>query len=207
MRPFVISSLLAVGALSGCATISMVPGQAVIETTLMAEQSELRELSNAYVKTAETSHWVAPNPDLWAFARMLANGSALQKTPKTYAERVLSTPNDAAQMRLVIATDINMAQSGLTELIDQAEALLSSDVKDTSLRTETYSFESALVTAQKARRNFNEAAYLLEKTSDGTEAALASHFATFDDVIARAQTTADALAARGADPSETGASA
>ena len=205
MRPFLISALLAMSALSGCATISMVPGHTVIETTLVAEQSELRELSNDYVEMAETSHWVAPNPDFWAFAKMLANGRALQKTPKTYAERVLSASEDASEIRLVIATDIGLAQSGLTELIDQAEVLLASDSADSSLRTETYSFESALVTAQKARRNFSEAAYLLEKTSDGTEAALASYFAAFDDVIARAQMTADALAARGAEPTDAGA--
>lgn len=207
MKAFIISCLLSVGTLSGCATVSMIPGQTIIETSLTTEQSALRAHSDAYVKMAETSRWVPPNPDFWDFARMLATGDAQPNAPKTYAEHVFEIPYDPAQVGFAIAADIDQAKSGLLELIEQAEIVLADQSKELSLRADTYSFESALVIAQKARRQFDEAVYLLNKQSASSIAEFTEHFGAFDAVIERAQTTADALAMRAAGETDAEASA
>ena len=205
MKQLFISSVLCFGAVAGCATVSMVPGSVVVESALMTEQNALREVSNAYIETAESQNWVRPSRDLWSFAKMLANGSASEIKTVSYSDFVADQHQASDAAVQFIAADIATAEAGLQEMIDLAEQLLAASSSDATLRTDTYSFESALVTAQKARRNFAEAAYVVGRTYSVETPSVDRALDGFDTVIANAQAQADALAARGTQDQAAGA--
>jgi len=192
----ILSAVMLMGALTGCATVSMVPGETVIETAFISEQSELRQSSNAFISLAEEAHWVQPGQGLWSLARLLADGADEAGKDVRYGDFIFEKYTDAEAIGLVIEGDVQRANKGLAHVMDQARNLLGTEASGRFMRTDLYSFESALVTAQKARRNFSDAAQKLNSLQAGDHENLATAFGVFDRQRQEAQRMADALAAR-----------
>jgi hypothetical protein len=176
----------------------MVSSEAVVETGLSAEQSSLREVSEAYTDLAERKNWVAKSGGLLGFARVLMDGaSGDDQTPEMkYASELQSHSTSRSQQVLQLRNDIESATHGLNVATMEAEKLYGSEASAKRLRADLVSYESALVTAKKARRTFVSALTDYEPEElEGASDALSS----FDHSIDSARDAADKLADYAAD--------
>lgn len=197
MRSVFLSMILA-SSLGACATVSMVSSEAVVETGLSTEQSSLREVSEAYTDLAERKHWVAKSGGLLGFARVLMDGaSGDDQTPEMkYAADLKSGSASRSQQVLQLRDDIESATHGLNVATMEAEKLQGSEASAKRLRADLVSYESALVTAKKARRTFVRALADFEQEElEGASDALTA----FDQSIDSASDAADTLADYAAD--------
>ena len=155
MRSVLVSILLAAG-LSGCATVSMVASEATVETELSASESSLRKVSDAYTDLAERKLWVAKNTGLLGFARVLMDGasSSDDSSEGTYLKLVTSEAPVSADQITFVKSDIESAAHGLDVATMEVEKLFGAGLPAKALRADLLSYESALVTAKKARRTF-----------------------------------------------------
>ena len=167
MRSVFLSMILA-SSLGACATVSMVSSEAVVETGLSTEQSSLREVSEAYTDLAERKHWVAKSGGLLGFARVLMDGaSGDDQTPEMkYTADLKSGSASRSQQVLQLRDDIESATHGLNVATMEAEKLQGSEASAKRLRADLVSYESALVTAKKARRTFVSALADFEQEED-----------------------------------------
>lgn len=197
MRSVFLSMILACS-LGACATVSMVSSEAVVETGLSTEQSSLREVSEAYTDLAERKNWVAKSGGLLGFARVLMDGaSGEEQTPEMkYSADLKSDSASRSQQVLQLRDDIESATHGLNVATMEAEKLKGSEASAKRLRADLVSYESALVTAKKARRTFVTALSAFEQEElEGASDALSA----FDHSIAGASDAADTLADYAAD--------
>lgn len=197
MRSVLLSVLLA-SSLGACATVSMVSSEAVVETGLSTEQSSLREVSDAYIDLAERKNWVTKSGGLLGFARVLMDGaSGDDQTPEMkYAEGLQADSATRAQQVWQLREDIESATHGLNVATMEAEKLQGSEASAKRLRADLVSYESALVTAKKARRTFVSALTAYEQDElDAASDALSG----FDHSIDEARDAADKLADYAAD--------
>ena len=155
MRSVLVSILLATG-LSGCATVSMVASEATIETNLTATESSLRKVSDAYTDLAERKLWIAKNTGLLGFARVLMDGASDSddSSEGTYLQLVTTEAPVSADQITFVKIDIESAAHGLDVATMEVEKLFGAGLSAKSLRADLLSYESALVTAKKARRTF-----------------------------------------------------
>jgi len=197
MRSVLLSVILA-SSLGACATVSMVSSEAMVETGLSTEQSSLREVSDAYTDLAERKNWVAKSGGLLGFARVLMDGaSGDDQTPEMkYASELQSHSASRSQQVLQLRDDIESATHGLNVATMEAEKLYGSEATARRLRADLVSYESALVTAKKARRTFVSALtdYEPEELEGASDALTA-----FDLSIDSARSAADKLADYAAD--------
>lgn len=191
MKPLLIC--LATLTLTGCTTVSMVSRQAIVETELTEQQSEVRQKAEAFESMAENEGWVTEASGLSGLSDMLFGGDddAASKPARTYAEKIAFSDEKPATLYATVLSDASKAADSLEELDQLAATLLQSgDVQ----RADLISFESALVTAQKCYRSFSEATGLVDgaagKSRRDTEAALRELAAAID--VARA--SADKMA-------------
>ena len=197
MRSVLLSVFLA-SSLGACATVSMVSSEAVVETGLSAEQSSLREVSDAYTDMAERKNWVAKSGGLLGFARVLMDGvSGDDETPAMkYSEDLQADGTSRSQQVMQLRGDIESATHGLNVATMEAEKLFGADMNAKRLRADLVSYESALVTAKKARRTFVGALTAFEPEElEGAADALTA----FDLSIDAASDAADKLADYAAD--------
>lgn len=197
MRSVIISMLLAVS-LSGCATVSMVASEAIVETDLTAKESSLRKVSSAYTDLAERKNWIEENKGLLGFARVLMNGASDDDADiqATYLDQVQAQSETPAEQAEFIRTDIEGAAHGLDVATMEVEKLFGVKRKAKALRADLVSYESALVTAKKARRTFISALTDIEMAdANPTTYALAQ----LDVSIDAASDAADKLADYAAD--------
>lgn len=192
MRSVLLSVILAAG-LGGCATVSMVASEAMVETNLTAQESSLSKVANAYTDQAERKHWVEANKGFFGFARVLMDGASDDDTnsDKTYLDQV-TRQNDSISAQVdYIRSDIESAAHGLDVATMEVEKLFGTEQAAKSLRADLVSYESALVTAKKARRTFvTVLSDLNMDDANSTTYALAQ----FDASIDSARDTADKLA-------------
>ena len=190
MRSVLVAVLLA-SSLGACATVSMVSSEATVETGLTAEQSSLRKVSDAYIDLAERKHWVAKSGGLLGFARVLMDGSSDDDKDGAYAAELQSAAVTVEAQEARLREDIEGATHGLNVATMEAEKLFEADLPAKSLRADLVSYESALVTAKKARRTFVSTLAQLE--IDGA-AATTDALTAFDSSIDEARDAADKLA-------------
>ena len=195
MRSVLVAVLLA-SSLGACATVSMVSSEATVETGLTAEQSSLRKVSDAYIDLAERKHWVAKSGGLLGFARVLMDGSSDDGKDGAYAAELQSAAVTVEAQEARLREDIEGATHGLNVATMEAEKLFEADLPAKSLRADLVSYESALVTAKKARRTFVSTLAQLE--IDGA-AATTDALTAFDSSIDEARDAADKLADLAAD--------
>ena len=191
MRSVLITVLLA-SSLGACATVSMVSSEATVETGLTAEQSSLRKVSDAYIDLAERKNWVAKSGGLLGFARVLMDGMSSDDVEdgSAYTAALTNETSSDAQVAL-LRGDIESATHGLNVATMEAEKLFGAGISAKSLRADLVSYESALVTAKKARRTF--VTTLTELEIDGASQP-ADALTEFDASISAASSAADKLA-------------
>lgn len=155
MRSVLVSILLAAG-LTGCATVSMVASEATVETNLSASESSLRKVSDAYTDLAERKLWVEKSGGLLGFARVLMDGASDKDGSEegTYLALVQTEAPTESQQITFVKTDIESAAHGLDVATMEVEKLFGEGLTAKALRADLVSYESALVTAKKARRTF-----------------------------------------------------
>ena len=186
--------------LTGCATVSMVSSQGIVEAETEKPSSPMEVSSQAFQKTAEAEGWVAGSRGLAGLASMLFGGNAEDKAPQTvsYAERLEAETAETSVVFKMIAIDAERAAEDMSHLDGLAETLLASgDVP----RADLISFEQALVTAQKSYRSFAEATGIAEQRNTlglpVAEASLKALAAAIDDARESADAMANAYAPPG----------
>ncbi|MEE2923132.1 hypothetical protein [Hyphomonas sp.] len=194
MRSIVLGASLCL--LAGCATVSMVPGQASVETSLTQSQSALRKVSAEYCTRAVQNGWVEASGGLAGFASTLINGKSDSNDARDYASRI-GAKSDAPSLVLArIVSDAQAARDGLADVSREAEDVLQTGGDGTTSRADVMSYERALVRAQMAYRNFQGA--LGEVTTrndmDMDIAPVDRELRSFADTIDQARETADGLA-------------
>ena len=197
MRAIFISVLLA-ASVSGCATVSMVASEAMVETNLGSETSSLRKVSDAYTDLAERKNWIAKSTGILGFARVLMDGVGEKDDVETstYTLQVKTEAELVDERIALIRTDIESAAHGLDVATMEAEKLYGTDRAAKALRADLVSYESALVTAKKARRTFLDTLGELDM-DDANTASYA--LAQLDVSIDNASDAADKLASYAAD--------
>lgn len=181
--------------LSACATVSVLPGTAVVETPVSEEQSTLRNASTAFGETAVSRGWVTQTRGMFDLARVLVDGQdAEEDTPgQTYAELIGVNVRSAEDVAVTVSTDAKDAAAALSNVSSAATEFLAADseTRQTTSRSDLVSFERALVQAQQTRRVFAEAITVADIVDvDMVNTALA----LFDKEIDAAREIADALA-------------
>ena len=192
MRSVVLTVSLCL--LGGCATVSMVPGQATIVSGLSHNQSVLRKVSGEYCDEAVKSGWVQASGGLAGLADTLINGR--KATVENYAARIGAETNAPSLVLSRISSDAQSARSGLVNVSEEANALLDSPDSDAASRADVMSYERALVRAQMAYRNFQTALSTVAARDDMDmdTAPIDAELADFADTIDAARETADGLA-------------
>ncbi len=186
---------LCVIGLAGCATVSMVPGQATVETNLSVQQSALRTSSDAFYETARESGWVEKSTGLAGLARILMHGQdEAEDAPSDYSERVGAETEPPANVFSRVVTDSEAAREGLSDVAEQAVTVLNSELEYG--RSDIVSFERSLVTAQKAHRSFSRAADLAATRNGGAPETVDAALARLATEIDEARRVADQLADR-----------
>lgn len=183
--------------LAGCATVSMVPGEALVQAGLSQNQSALREASNAYCDQAVDAGWVKSNGGLAGLANTLINGITNdQAKANTYAARIGADSEAPALVLARIVSDSQAARAGLGKVSREANTLLEEAGAHTATRADVMSYERALVRAQMAYRSFQGALGEVSARSDMDmdTAPVDKELDAFEDVIDTARDTADQLA-------------
>lgn len=184
-------------ALTGCATVSVVPSPAASVEAPAAEHLALRKASEAYVEMAETEGWVARSSGLGGLARVLINGrpDIPEAAPETYLDQVQADILDADKALLEIGSDIEAARAGLAHVNLQASAVI--ETGEAAERDDIIAFERALVSAQRSRRAFIQASEALAgdiELDRLREVSAETALAALETEIDRARRTADILA-------------
>lgn len=182
-------------ALSGCATVSMVPDQALIERPATEEQTALRAASDAYCADLADRGWVSGDNGLAGLASIVLNGVDEERAAsESYADRIGAASADPATVIQRIAEDAATARTGLAQVISEAEGVLDAEASATG-RADVTSFERALVRALKANRSFSGALDTVSQRTDQTATAELAIDA-LSRQIDEARRVADGLAAR-----------
>ncbi|MCU0733349.1 MAG: hypothetical protein MUE84_17440 [Hyphomonas sp.] len=188
---------LSLGVLAGCATVSVVPGEATVETSLTKSQSELRQASNAYCDKVVEAGWVEESGGFASLADTLMHGrTEVAGAPGFYAARIGADSKAPSLILARIITDSQAARGGLASVTSEAESVLRSANAKASNRGDVMSFERALVRAQMAHRGFQEALDLVSVRADMDVQPVAAEVEAFAREIDTARIIADRLADR-----------
>lgn len=193
MRSLMIG--VSLGFLAGCATVSVVPGEATVEAALTSSQSELRLASNAYCDEVVAEGWAEEAGGIASLADTLIHGRGDSASGTGfYAARIGAQSKAPALVLARIAADSSAARKGLAGVTTEAETVLRSRDKNASNRGDVMSFERALVRAQMAHRGFQEALDLVSVRSDMDVQPVAQQVEAFAVMIDDARRMADRLA-------------
>lgn len=185
--------------LTGCATVSMVSKEAIVETNASAGSSELVRSAKAFTRTAEAEGWVGEQRGLMDYASALFSSESKDGSGNgaSYAVRISASEAEPAQVFETVTADATAASQGFAEIQSLASDRLASG---TVVRQDLIHFETALVTAQKVHRAFAEATGIAAEHAgevsglDTADRALADFAARIDAASETADELADAYA-------------
>jgi len=160
--PGLVSSFVLMAALTGCATVSVVPGVSTVETGISQEQSALRDAATLFTEKATTRGWINPSRGLFNLARVLVDGQDADKSQaeaQTYAGFIGASERERQSVLATVLTDGKDAELALTKVSAEASTLLAIDLEDRTrtARKDLISYERVLVQAGQARRAFADA--------------------------------------------------
>jgi len=194
MRSVCVSLILAT-ALTGCATVSVIPGTTTVETALTEEQSDFHKSCSGFVEQAEAEQWIAPSTSLVGWAKIFVYGDKDQSQTTSYAGSIDAAEAAPDLVRSRILTDITTAEARFRTVLDEALSYIAiSDAGEKQLRADVTHFERALIAAQKSRRSFAEAITVLSGRTSRDLSDLDAALADFDTKIDEARVTADSIA-------------
>jgi len=194
MRSIVLGVSLCL--LAGCATVSMVPGEATVTSGLSQSQSELRKISLEYCDRAVENGWIKASGGLAALAATLINGKSDSEENTDYASRIGASSAAPSLVLSRIVTDSQSARSGLADVNREARDVLEAEGDTSASRSDVMIYERALVRAQMAYRSFQGALgeVAARDDMDMDVAPVDNELKALADTIDSARETADGLA-------------
>lgn len=190
MRSVIIG--LSFSLLAGCATVSMVSGEASVETGLTQTQSQLRLASSEYCDNTVSEGWVNASGGIFGLANVLINGKS-DAPAQDYASRVEAGTAAPALVLARIMTDSEAARAGLKTVMAEATAVLTSQTNTKTSRADVMSFERALVRAQMSHSSFLAALNEVSVRADIDAQPVRNELGKFSVTIEDAQSLADGL--------------
>ncbi|WP_213271016.1 hypothetical protein [Hyphomonas sp.] len=188
---------VSLGVLAGCATVSVVPGETTVETALTKSQSALRKTSDAYCDHLAAKGWAEADKGLAGFADLLIRGrSASEQTLPAYASEIGAASRAPVLVLARISSDSESARKGLEDVTLEARDVLGNARGDASNRNDVIAFERALVRAQMAHRNFQDALEIVSARADMDVSPVETELGDFAASIDEARRIADDLAER-----------
>lgn len=190
-----VIACVSLGVLTACATVSVVPGETTVETSLTQNQSALRLSSDAYCDLVAEKGWAEADKGLAGFADLLLKGRSSEpgKTP-AYAASIGAESRAPALVLARISSDSEAARLGLEDVTNEARAVLQNRNANGSNRNDVISYERALVRAQMAHRNFRSALDLVAARADMEVSPVERELDSFAASIDDARRIADLLA-------------
>jgi hypothetical protein len=183
--------------LAGCATVSVVPGETTVETALTKSQSALRKTSDAYCDHLAAKGWAEADKGLAGFADLLIRGrSASEETVPAYASDIGAASRAPVLVLARISADSESARKGLEDVTLEARDVLGNARGDASNRNDVIAYERALVRAQMAHRNFQDALEIISARADMDVSPVEAELGDFAASIDEARRVADDLAER-----------
>lgn len=183
--------------LAGCATVSVVPGETTVETALTKSQSALRKTSDAYCDHLAAKGWAEADKGLAGFADLLIRGrSASEETLPAYASEIGAASRAPVLVLARISADSESARKGLEDVTLEARDVLGNARGDASNRNDVIAYERALVRAQMAHRNFQDALEIVSTRADMDVSPVEAELGDFAASIDEARRVADDLAER-----------
>lgn len=182
-------------ALPGCATVSVAPGSGAVETTVLNEQSALRDSAKEFQRVAVSRGWISESRGFFDLAKVLVDGGEpVSDDAQDYAAFIGVGERASDDVLATLSADLGDAAEALSTVSAEAQSFLeaSIDASTTDIRADLVSYERALVQAQQSRRSFVEAASLAGVES---ESQLTGLVAQFDAAIDTARDIADLIAA------------
>lgn len=188
---------VSLGVLAGCATVSVVPGETTVETALTKSQSALRKTSDAYCDHLAAKGWAEADKGLAGFADLLIRGrNASEQTLPAYASEIGAASRAPVLVLARISSDSESARKGLEDVTLEARDVLGNARGDASNRNDVIAFERALVRAQMAHRNFQDALEIVSARADMDVSPVEAEIGDFAASIDEARRIADDLAER-----------
>ena len=188
---------VSLGVLAGCATVSVVPGETTVETALTKSQSALRKTSDAYCDHLAAKGWAEADKGLAGFADLLIRGrSASEQTLPAYASEIGAASRAPVLVLARISADSESARKGLEDVTLEARDVLGNARGDASNRNDVIAYERALVRAQMAHRNFQDALEIVSARADMDVFPVEAELGDFATSIDEARRVADDLAER-----------
>jgi hypothetical protein len=191
MRLFLVS--VSLGILAGCATVSVVSGQATVETSLTQSQSALRLASDAYCDHLAEKGWAEADRGMLGLANTLLHGRSAQ-AGNAYTSRIGAETHAPAIVLGRIAADSESARAGLETVTREARDVLAGVSAYGSGRGDVIAYERALVRAQIAYRSFAEALDAVSGRADLEITPVSAELSRFAGAIDEARRVADRLA-------------
>lgn len=152
-----VSGLVSLLALGGCATVSMAPASMVVTASVSEDQSEFRETCSDFSTAVYERGLVTKRDGVAQVFNMLAFGEKMEIEDTAYRDRVQLETAPASVVFKTVEADAKWTKAQLDNITDQVSALLgeiAADVDDKSLRKDIIAFEEALVLSKKARVSF-----------------------------------------------------
>lgn len=200
-----VSSFLLAVALSGCATVSMVPGVSTVQTSISDEQSALRANADMFSEKAKARGWISPSRGLFNIARILVDGQSGQSDApaRAYADFIGAQTRSHEEVLATVLADGKDARLALASVTAEASGFLSGEAGSNveTARRDLISYERVLVQAQQTRRSFAQAVAIAGLADTGE---MREMFAALDAEIDSARALAGKLASQhaGRDRSE-----
>ena len=153
----VLTGLIALVALGGCATVSMAPASMLVSATVSEEQSDFRDKCSAFSDAVYERGFVTKSNSFSQVFNMLDHGDKVDMTDTAYRERVQIDTADPAVVYKIVEADANWLAEHLDEITLKVDTLLEdldSEDDQKTLRKDIVAFEEALVLAKKSRVSF-----------------------------------------------------
>jgi hypothetical protein len=194
-----VFAVISLGLVAACATVAVVPGEAIVESGLSQTQSALRSVASAFCERAVEAGWVQASGGLAGMADTLISGKDnTAPTPADYAARIGARTQAPSLVLARIAADTDAARQGLMAVSLEARAVLGAKSANAADRTDVMSFERALVRAQMSHRNFVTALDQVAARDDfdADTDPVEDELEALESAIDAARRTADGLADR-----------
>ncbi len=160
-------------------------------------QSALRKTSDAYCDHLAAKGWAEADKGLAGFADLLIRGrSASEQTLPAYASEIGAASRAPVLVLARISSDSESARKGLEDVTLEARDVLGNARGDASNRNDVIAFERALVRAQMAHRNFQDALEIVSARADMDVSPVETELGDFAASIDEARRIADDLAER-----------
>lgn len=203
-----VSGLVSLLALGGCATVSMAPASIMVTASVSEDQSEFRETCSDFSTAVYERGLVTKRDGVSQVFNMLAFGEKMEIEDTAYRARVQIESAPASVVFKTVEADAKWTTAQLDDITDQVSELLeeiASEEEGKTLRKDIMAFEEALILSKKARVSFLDVMSEFEGLSTPEYVAANASITEFEASIDRAAAYIERLTNAYAALSETAA--